>query len=123
MTQMRFIAQGVNDPPPLALDPRTTLAPDPNTPWTVVVVERGMASGQPAVAVVVEFDNGGVIVQTSLDKFLAAASSMATLAETRFGWTRPEGHATLMPPDRATRKRLLEAMRAELEAWDETETP
>jgi hypothetical protein len=44
---------------------------------------------------------------------------MLGAAESRFGWKRPEGYATIAPPDKETRKFLLEQIKKELEEWDE----
>lgn len=65
---------------------------------TTAVVEGGMMSGEPSVMILGVDPNGvGVVVETSLDKFLAAAVAMRGLAESRFGWVQPAGYVSLMP--------------------------
>lgn len=119
--EVHILAQGKNEP---------RVVSDINEPvynyshipiMTFCVVEGGMKSGEPSVVILSDVGEGTIILQTSLDKFLMGASGMIALAEKKWGWKRPEGHATLMPPDRATRKKLLEAMKKELEEWDDAE--
>lgn len=87
---------------------------------TFIVMEGGMASGEPSVMILAISPKGiGVAVEQSLDKFLMAAQGMTAFAE-QWGWTRPEGYATLMPPDKAVRRALLESIKKELEEWDES---
>jgi len=89
---------------------------------TFVVMEGGMQSGEPSVMILAINGKGqGLAVETSLDKFLAAAIGMKGLAEQQFGWVQPEGYATLMPPSKEARKAILLAIKKELEEWDETE--
>lgn len=115
--EAHIVVQGKNDPPQIeAVPPMVDLTW--NEVITFCVLEGGMKSGEPSVIIVSQDDEGSVSLQTSLDKFLMAASAMATAAETRWGWKRPEGHATIMPPDKETRKALLESIKKELEEWD-----
>jgi hypothetical protein len=117
--EIKIIIQGVEDPPQMTTLKQPIVDLMDNDKLTVCVIERGMVSGEPAVAIISENNDGSFIMQTSLDKFLSAASGMATAAESRWGWKRPEGHATIMPPDPETRKLLLEAMIAELREYDD----
>ena len=89
---------------------------------TMVLNEGGMKSGEPAVTIISQHPQmGAVMLATSLDKFLTAGSGMASYAENQWGWKRPDGHATIMPPDRETRKALLESIKKELEEWDDVD--
>lgn len=63
-----------------------------------VVLEGGMASGEPSVAILGVDPNGvGVVVQTSLDKFVMAAIGLKAFAERDFGWVQPEGQVSIIP--------------------------
>jgi hypothetical protein len=76
-----------NDPPPF---PNSNIFFHDNSgTWTVVVVEKGMASGEPSVAVMVDTENGKIILETSLLAFNAAAKALVAMAETNFNWTMP----------------------------------
>lgn len=60
--------------------------------WRAVLIERGMASGQPSVAIVVPVpgEQGAVAVfETSLLAFQAAARGLVGMAETQLGWEMP----------------------------------
>lgn len=116
--EMLLIVQGKNDPPklPFLHPPVVDLSDNPSI--TFCVIEAGMVSGEPSVMIVSSDHRGTVLIQTSLDKFMAGASGMASAAEFHWGWKRPEGHFTLMPPDAATRKIMLEAIKKELEDYD-----
>lgn len=119
--EMRIIAQGKKDPPQLPNLKEPCINLTHISTMTVCVIEGGMVSGEPAVMIVVEDKEGSVVLQTSLDKFMTSASAMAGMAENYWGWKRPEGNFSLMPPDKATRKTMLEAIKKELEEWDEVE--
>lgn len=63
--------------------------------WRAVLIEHGMASGQPSVAIIVpvpgEHDDGAVaIFETSLLAFRAAARGLEAMAEAQLGWTLPD---------------------------------
>jgi hypothetical protein len=120
--ELHIFAQGKNDPPPTTF-PQPIIDLSENPAMTVIVMEGGMQSGEPAVMILSCDEEGTVAIQTSLDKFMTAASTMAALAETHWGWARPEGHFTMMPPDRATQKKMLEAIRKELEEWEDIDDP
>jgi hypothetical protein len=65
---------------------------------TCVVIEAGMASGDPSVMILgVSHKGHGVAIETSLDKFLSAGVGLRALAEGQFGWVLPEGHASIVP--------------------------
>ena len=120
--EARILRQGKNDPPQLQSIPPVIIDRTHKEDITFCVVEGGMASGEPSVLIVSEdFFQGSVVLATSLDKFLMGASGMAAQAEEHWGWKRPEGHATLMPPDKETRKKILEGIKKELEEWDEVD--
>ena len=118
---IRTLAQGVNDPPQLADIPRPVIDVTHIESMTFAVIERGMASGEPSVVIVVSDEQGSVLMQTSLDKLLAAAYGLKGLAQSRSGWVQPEGSFTLMPPSREARKAMLLAIEAELRGWDDAE--
>lgn len=117
--ETRLVAQGKNDPPQLADLKQPVFDFSKNQAITFCVIEGGMVSGEPSVMIITEDKDCSIVVQTSLDKFLSGASWMSATAETKWGWKQPEGHATLMPPSRETRKAMLEALKKELEEWDE----
>lgn len=78
-----------------------------------------MASGEPAVLIAsTDKKKGTTMMATSLDKFLAAAASLKGAAEVHFGWQAPEGSFTIIPPDRETRRKLLEGIDQALKEWD-----
>lgn len=120
--EMKLVVQGKNDEPRLADIPEPIFDFSKVSAITFCLIEEGMVSGDPSVIIVSETDQGSVILQTSLDKFLAGAMGMVSAAETHWGWKVPEGYATLMPTDPATRKELLKAIKKELEEWDEDQT-
>ncbi len=77
-----------------ALRPGETVAMHDNGGhWRAVLIEHGMSSGQPSVALIVPMpgdDDGAVIVlETSLLAIRAAARGLEAMAETRLGWTLP----------------------------------
>lgn len=117
--EMHILSQGVSSPPQLVDIPQPVIDLTLNEVITFCVVERGMQSGEPSVIMVSSDSEGSVCLQTSLDKFLAGGSAMAAIAESQWGWKRPEGYVSMMPPDKATRKTILEAIKKELEEWDE----
>ena len=119
--EAHIMAQGKNDPPKLVDLPGPVIDQTHNEVITFCVVEAGMQSGEPSVIIVSSDDLGSICLQTSLDKFLMGASGMIALAENQWGWKRPEGHFSLMPPDRETQKALLEAIKKELEQWGEVD--
>lgn len=117
--EMTLIVQNKDD------EPQLTNLPEPifdfgNVPSiTFCLIEDGMKSGEPSVLIISKTDQGSIVLQTSLDKFLAGAVGMTSAAETHWGWKVPEGYATLMPTDPASRKTLLESIKKELEEWGE----
>lgn len=119
--ELTIMIQGVNDPPRLKDIPQPIHDFSDVDSITLCVLESGMSSGDPSVMIVSKTNQGSIILATSLDKFLAGATGMAAAAETHWGWTIPEGYATILPPDKETRKALLESIKKELEEWDEVE--
>jgi hypothetical protein len=119
--EVTLVSQGSNEAPKLT-NLQRPIIDQTNIPKMIFcVVESGMASGEPSVIIAVESPSGTVCIQTSLDKLITATSGMITMAETNFNWTRPEGSATLMPMSKESRKVLLEALKKELEEWDEVD--
>jgi hypothetical protein len=55
----------------------------------LVVLEGGMAGGNPSVALVVDVPGGLVIIETSLLAYQASARAAVGMAEAQFGWTMP----------------------------------
>jgi hypothetical protein len=53
------------------------------------VLEGGMGSGHPSVAIVADTADGLVVIETSLLAFQAAARAAVGMAETQFGWRMP----------------------------------
>lgn len=119
--ELVVIAQGKKDPPKMTHIPPPVFDLTHIEALTVCVVEGGMQSGEPSVLIVVSDDNdfGSVVLQTSLDKFMAGASGMAAIAEKNWGWKRPEGHFTMLPPSKEARKVMLESIKKELEEWND----
>lgn len=115
--ELHVLGQGKDDPP--QLNPTKPVWMLATGAMTVCVIERGMASGEPSVVVMASDEQGTAVIQTSLDKYLAGAISMTAIAETRWGWKKPEGFATIMPMEPEQRKALLEAIKKELEEWDD----
>lgn len=74
--------------PPVIPDVNCVLH-DRSGKWTAVVIEGGMGSGNPSVALVIKTPQGDVIVETSLLAFNAAARGLVAMAETQFGWEMP----------------------------------
>ena len=61
--------------------------------WRAVVLEQGMASGEPSVAFIIPVPDqpGQVIaVETSLAILRAAVRGLEGMARSRFDWTPPE---------------------------------
>lgn len=122
MTQISVRVHAKGDPP-IDRPPVLGHVLHSTEPLQFVVLEPGMVSGEPSVMIRVDDQRAAgvgvtVLLETSLDKLIAATSSLVALAESRFGWTRPVGHATLMPPSRAARRAMLEALVRELREWD-----
>ena len=120
--EIQIITQGKNDTPQVELATPFMLDLTGVEKMTFCVVEEGMSSGDPSVIMMVIKEDVTVYTQTSLDKFLAAANGMTALAKTRFGWVQPEGNFSLMPMEPEMRKQMLEAIKKELEEWDDGNT-
>jgi len=119
--EIHLIIQGKDDPPQLRGLKEPIIDLGQNEKMTLCLVEGGMESGEPSVLIISTDRDGSIVLQTSLDKFLTGASGMMAAAEARWGWKRPEGSFTLMPPDKKTQKMLLEAIKKELEEWEDGE--
>lgn len=119
--EIRVLSQGLNEGPKLNDLKIPLLDLTSLMHMTFCVLEGGMVSGEPSVVIAVEFNQGTVCLQTSLDKLITATNLLITMAETNFGWKRPEGSATLMPMSKEARKLLLESIKQELEEWDSVE--
>lgn len=116
--QIKIIIQKKIDGPQLASLRQPVIDCTGNDAMTFCLVEGGMQSGDPSVIIVSEDNEGSIVLQTSLDKFLAAAVGMKAAAESQLGWVEKEGYSTLMPMEKDARKVLLEAIKKELEEWD-----
>lgn len=88
---------------------------------TFCAVEGGMQNGDPSVVIGVETFKGTFMAQTSLDKFLAAAKTMASGAEYHWGWTVPEGYADIIPIGKEARKKMLEDLVKQLQELEAAE--
>ncbi len=117
--RIKIIVQKKNAAPQLANLKQPIIDLTHNESMTFCLVEAGMASGEPSVIIVSEDNEGSICLQTSLDKFLAAAVGMKAAAESQLGWVEKEGSATLMPMSKEARKALLEAIQKELQEWDD----
>lgn len=117
--QIKIIVQKKSDGPQLADLKQPVIDCTSNDTMTFCLVEKGMASGEPSVIIATEDNEGSICLQTSLDKFLAAAVGMKAAAESQLGWVEKEGYSTLMPMEKSARKVLLEAIKKELEEWDD----
>lgn len=106
--QIKIIVQKRTDGPQLTYLKEPVIDLTGNEKMTFCLVEKGMASGEPSVIIVSEDDEGSICLQTSLDKFLAAAVGMKAAAESQLGWVEKEA-----------RKALLEAIQKELQEWDD----
>lgn len=92
MPHIALSVHRIGDPDGGALRPGEHLAFHDNGSWRAVLVEGGMTSGEPSVAVIVPLHDGtgGVaIFETSLAIFQAAARAMVAMAETQLGWEMP----------------------------------
>lgn len=117
--KIKIIIQKETDEPQLADLKRPVIDCTSNDTMTFCLVEKGMVSGEPSVIIVTEDNEGSICLQTSLDKFLAAAVGMKAAAESQLGWVEKEGYATLMPMSKEARKALLESIQKELLEWDD----
>ena len=116
---LQFLVQKKTEHSKLAYLNGPVLDLSSNDTLTLCLVEAGMVSGEPSIVIVSENDMGSIILQTSLDKYLSGAVMAMSSAQTQFGWKQPDGYASLMPMDKASRKLLLEKIKTELEEWDD----
>lgn len=97
MTQLTLKIHRKGDPP-LDFVPPSGVIVHVQDRLTVALLEGGMTSGEPSIAIMGVSPVGhGVIVETSLDKFLMAAVGLIGLAEAQLGWAMPSGYASLLP--------------------------
>jgi hypothetical protein len=77
----------LTDPPPL--EGRDDGPTDHVLPKVIelFVLNAGMDSGQPSVALVVETGPGRIVIETSLTALALAAREAVEMAEAHFGWT------------------------------------
>lgn len=113
--EIEIITHGKNSPARILPMNQPTIDFSTNPKMMFILHEDGMMNGDPSVMIISSLPEGTLILQTSLDKFITAASAMATTAELSWGWVRPEGHSSLMPPDAKTRKELLRCIKKQLE--------
>lgn len=121
MSEMQILFQGKTDAPKLAFIPQPVVDMSLNPKMVVCVCEGGMVSGEPSVLIASPSAEGSLVIQTSLDKFIAAAVAMQEGCKMRWGWVQPAGHATFLPPSREMRKQMLLQIQKELNEWDEAE--
>lgn len=97
MTQFTLKVHRVGDPP-LAVVPPSGHLIHVQDNLMAVVIEHGMQSGEPSIAILGVGPHGiGAMLETSLDKFIMAATGCQALAQGQLGWTQPAGAATIMP--------------------------
>lgn len=97
MTQISLRAHKKGDPKIPLVFPSGMMVHVQDT-LTCVVLEAGMQSGEPSVMILgIDNDGVGVVLETSLDKFIMAAMGLKSLAENQLGWKQPEGHASIIP--------------------------
>jgi hypothetical protein len=77
MPTMRITVVHKEDPAPWGdLLDRKVLALDPETPWHVVIIEAGMDSGAPSIALRIDLEDGTpLIAETSLAAWLTATAA------------------------------------------------
>jgi hypothetical protein len=121
MMELKLVIQKKNEPPRLPHLNHPIFDFSHNETIVLALMEAGMKSGEPSVLIISSDNTGSAVIQTSLDKFLAGATGMMAAAEKHFGWKQQEGYATLVPPSKEARKILLEALKKELEEWDEVD--
>jgi len=117
--EIQILAQGKDEADKLRFLRGPIVDVTSNEKLVFCVLEGGMVSGEPSVYIASQNPQGTIILATSLDKLLAAAGGLATLAETRWGWERPEGHATLMPPSPEARKAMTVALINDLIGYED----
>lgn len=78
---------GLTDPPPI--EGRPVLYHHDGSSLELFVLNAGMQSGQPSVALVADTDDGLIVIETSLLVLLAGANAAKALAESHFGWRMP----------------------------------
>jgi hypothetical protein len=78
---------GLADPPPMKGE--RILHHFNGESLDLIVLNAGMASGQPSVMLTARTSKGLIVVETSLLALLAGARSAQLMAETRFGWEMP----------------------------------
>jgi hypothetical protein len=72
------------------IDANTILAATKDVNWRVILIEQGMESGQPSVAISIPLPNGKVVVhEISLLALIAAARGAQAMAEAQLGWKMP----------------------------------
>lgn len=120
--EIKFLVQGLSDPPKLGYLQRPVLNLSENPSITFALIEKGMTSGEPSIMIISENPEGSVVLQTSLDKFLSAANLAIANAKEKFGWEQQEGYISLMPMDSSSRKAILEQIKKELEEWEDVES-
>jgi len=87
MPSFSVIAVGLTDPPPF--EGKDVAAHIIGEALTLIVLNAGMASGQPSVMLVANTKAGLVIIETSLLALQAAARTAVGMAEVQFGWEMP----------------------------------
>lgn len=73
------------------VDPGSIAYATNEAPWRAILIEGGMSSGQPSVAVVIPVGSVGLVVvhETSLLALQAMARGLVAMAEGQLGWEMP----------------------------------
>lgn len=121
MPEIQILFQGENDAPRLAFLPGPAVDFSHVGKMIFTVCEKGMVSDNPSVLIVSPTEVGNIVIQTSLDKFIAAGVAMQEGAKSRWGWEQEPGYATFLPPSRETRKAMLLQIQAELLEFEEAD--
>lgn len=94
MPSINLSTHRIGDPEGALRSGETIVMHDNAGNWRAVLIEGGMASGEPSVAIIVpvpgeQGDGAVAILETSLLAFQAASRGLVAMAETRLGWTMP----------------------------------
>lgn len=86
---MNFLPKGDSGPAWPEIAPIPLIAHGALEVWATVI-DGGMSSGQPSVAL--QFVSKGklVVLELSLNNLLALAVGMSGMAQVQFGWVQPE---------------------------------
>lgn len=73
------------------IDGETVLHATTHAPWRAILIEGGMSSGNPSVAVAIPIGTKGMVVvhETSLLALNAMTRGLMAMAEGQLGWEMP----------------------------------